>query len=191
MAKRHTKLARKGGRVPEARWKERFIRKLTETGYVSKSAEYAGVARTVVYEHREKDEVFRKAWEEAEERYVEALEAEADRRGALGMPKLKFYQGEMVKIRDPKNPKKWIPYVENEYSDALLMFRLKAKRPDRYRDNASVEFSGPGKGPVQVENKLANLDFGALASFLRGERATPVSESTPTTPPNPPTEPKK
>lgn len=34
-------------------------------------------------------------------------------------------------------------------SDTLLIFMLKGRKPEKYRDNASVEHSGKGGGPVQ------------------------------------------
>jgi hypothetical protein len=33
----------------------------------------------------------------------------------------------------------------------LIEFLLKARRPERYRDNVKVEHSGPGGGPVRFE----------------------------------------
>lgn len=37
-------------------------------------------------------------------------------------------------------------------SDVLLIFLLKAARPDIYRDNARVELTGAGGGPVRTAN---------------------------------------
>ena len=34
------------------------------------------------------------------------------------------------------------------YSDTLLIFRLKAEAPDKYRERISTEHSGPGGGPM-------------------------------------------
>lgn len=36
----------------------------------------------------------------------------------------------------------FIPYVEHEYSDVLLMFLLKGAKPDIYRDNVKQEITG-------------------------------------------------
>jgi hypothetical protein len=41
--------------------------------------------------------------------------------------------------------------VTRRYSPALLIFMLKARRPETYRDNAVVRVTGHDGGPVQVE----------------------------------------
>jgi hypothetical protein len=37
-------------------------------------------------------------------------------------------------------------------SDALIMFMLKARRPQQYKDRASFEHTGPSGGAVQIED---------------------------------------
>lgn len=37
-----------------------------------------------------------------------------------------------------------------ESSDTLLIFLLKARRPDKYKDRATHELTGKGGGPVQI-----------------------------------------
>jgi hypothetical protein len=60
---------------------------------------------------------------------VDTLEAEADRRAAEGTLRPVFYKGEQCgEIR--------------EYSDTLLIFRLKALRPEKYRERSNVAVSG-------------------------------------------------
>lgn len=49
-------------------------------------------------------------------------------------------------------------------SDALLMFLLKARRPDTYRETVRQEHSGPGGGPI-------SLQFEALTETELHERA--------------------
>ena len=67
---------------------------------------------------------------EAEEHAIQALETEARRRAMAGVDKPIFYKGQAVTC-------------VRAFSDGLLMFLLKAKRPDIYRDR------GPsGSGPV-------------------------------------------
>ena len=86
----------------------------------------SGYKRRTVYDWRRDDESFRQQWEDAVAQAVEALEAEADRRGVEGTLKPVFYQGEECgQIR--------------EYSDTLLIFRLKALAPSKYRENIKQE----------------------------------------------------
>ena len=112
-----------------AKKKEAFILALATTGNVTKACKKAKVSRPTVYKHKAIDPAFKELWEEAEDVYVELLEAEADRRAKTGTLKPVFYQGKEVgKIR--------------EFSDTLLMFRLKALRPDKYRENSTVKHDG-------------------------------------------------
>ena len=55
-------------------------------------------------------------------RMLPLLEAEADRRAVEGVVKPLFYKGQRL------------PVEVREYSDVLLMFRLKALRPEQYRE---------------------------------------------------------
>jgi hypothetical protein len=55
--------------------RKRFLTALAETGIVTLAAEIAGTSRTRVYELRKADEEFAAAWDEAEEKAADALEA--------------------------------------------------------------------------------------------------------------------
>lgn len=88
-----------------------------------------GISRNTAYEHRQQDEAFAIAWADVEEETTEAMEAEAYRRGTLGVEK-PIYQGGAL-----------VGYVQ-EFSDTLLIFMLKARRPDKYRENVKVEHGG-------------------------------------------------
>lgn len=116
-------------RTPEK--EDRFLAALAATGHVNHSAEAAGVARRTLYDWRAADEEFARRWEEAVVQSVERLEREADRRAAEGTLKPVFHQGvECGQIR--------------EYSDTLLIFRLKALAPDKYRERSMHEHVGAG-----------------------------------------------
>lgn len=101
----------------------RFLIALSETGSVLRSCELAQVARPTVYRWRESDKEFGKAWDAALERGTDALEDEAVRRAYHGTEK-PVYQGG-----------KKVGHVR-EYSDTLLIFMLKARRPERFKDRS-------------------------------------------------------
>ena len=83
----------------------------------------AGYTRAFVSELRKADADFARRWSEADNLAIERMEAEADRRAVDGTDKPVFYQGERCgEIR--------------EYSDTLLVFRLKARRPEVYRERS-------------------------------------------------------
>ncbi len=103
-------------------WKPRFIEALRQTGVVTRAARAAGVGRTTAYDHYKTDPDFARAWDDALEDACDEMEAEARRRAVEGTEKPVYYKGEVVgTIR--------------EYSDTLLIFLLKANRPEKYRDS--------------------------------------------------------
>jgi hypothetical protein len=127
--------------------KTAFLAAYARTGNISKAAEDAGVDRKLHYQWLKNDPAYPDAFTEAHEKSVERMEAEADRRAVQGLQKVKTYQGEIIMVpsdlTDPESPK--VPLIEHEYSDTLLIFRLKALKPEKYRDNASVDLTSGGK----------------------------------------------
>jgi hypothetical protein len=81
----------------------------------------AGYTLSAVRAFRKANAEFDGRWKEADDMAIERMEAEADRRAVDGTDKPVFYQGERCgEVR--------------EYSDSLLIFRLKARRPEVYRE---------------------------------------------------------
>lgn len=97
----------------------KFLKKLAQTANVSLSARYAGIATSTVYEHRAKLPSFAKAWDVAIGEALDALEHAVIERAASGVERAVFFGG------------KQIGTVRN-YSDALAMFMLRARRPEVY-----------------------------------------------------------
>ncbi len=108
---------------------KKFLTSLSRYGNVTKAVKAARVGRTTVYEWREEDELFAKAWDDAVEESADYLEAEAYRRAVTGTRKGIYHQGVLVT-------------TEKQYSDALLTLLLKANRPDKFRERSSVDHSG-------------------------------------------------
>jgi hypothetical protein len=107
-------------------WHEPFLAALAKIGNVRGACHATGVPRRTAYAHRTDCEAFARAWDEAVDEAVDILEAEAWRRAVEGTGRPVFYQGKQVgAIR--------------EYSDALLMFLLKAARPEKYRENFDLK----------------------------------------------------
>lgn len=104
---------------------------------VTKACELLGVGRTTVYEERQRDEEFAVGWADVEERVVERMEREAYRRAVEGVEKPLVSAGKLVT-------------TVSEYSDGLLTFLLKARRPEKYRDNVKVEHSGQTTTKLEV-----------------------------------------
>ena len=109
-------------------WRDAFIERLKATGNVTLAATGAGVTRQNAYQTRNRNKTFRRRWDDALDQAVDLLDGEARRR-ATGIKRDIYYAGKVVG-------------EENVYSDSLLMFLLKAHRPQLYRDNVKVEHSG-------------------------------------------------
>jgi hypothetical protein len=86
-----------------------------------------------VYELRKRNPAFAKAWDEAEERAADALEAEAWRRAVVGVQEPIVSSGKVVRDDDGQ------PLAIRRYSDALMLALLKARRPEKFKDRAVVE----------------------------------------------------
>ena len=114
--------------------KELFLLELMVDGNISAACERAGVHRPVMYDARNRSKVFREKWEKNRQIGLEALQDEAVRR-ASGWFEAREDGTEVFK-----------------YSDALLMFNLKAHFPEKYRDNykSPDEDNDVGR-PVYVE----------------------------------------
>ena len=89
----------------------------------------AGISRRTASRKRQSDQEFAAAWDEAIEAGTDALEDEAVRRAKDGYLKPVYHNG--VKVGEVR-----------EYSDTLLIFMLKARRPEKFRDNHHIEHSG-------------------------------------------------
>jgi hypothetical protein len=112
-------------------------------GMVSMTCELMGISRQTAYAERQRNEDFAVAWADIEEETTEAMEREAYRRAVEGVTTPMVSAG------------KHVTDVQN-YSDRLLEFMLKSRRPEKYRDRVDVNHSG------KVEKKV-KLDLGKLS----------------------------
>jgi hypothetical protein len=113
---------KQAGHFRTEKWKRIFIEELARSGNVLLSSRKAGVNRATVYVARKDDPAFADQWDDAIDEAVDLLEAVARGRAVNGTEKPVYRGGVQVgTIR--------------EYSDTLLMFLLKAHRPERFRDS--------------------------------------------------------
>jgi len=106
----------------------RFLERLARTGSIPLAIDEAGVSRHRLYALRREDAEFAELWDEAVEAGIEALEGEAMRRAIEGVEEPVHYHGKRID-------------VITRYSDRLLMFLLRAHRPEKYREHVAVEAS--------------------------------------------------
>ncbi len=123
-------------------YKRAFLAAFRETGNVRLAREVAKVGRSSHYRWLEKDPEYREAFDVAKEDAADVLEAEAHRRAVDGW----------------EEPVGWYKGVAGgtvrRYSDVLLIFLLKALRPERYRER------------YEIKGTLANLDLRRLPDDL-------------------------
>lgn len=137
---------------------ERFVEQLGAGWSVTHAAREVGVAKQRLYELRATDEGFALQWAIAYETGTQALEDEARRRAVDGVEEPVYQRGELVGgIR--------------RYDTPLLMFLLRARRPDTYRDNVTVAVK---QYPVieareeAMRNAVGGPTLAELETFLRG-----------------------
>lgn len=118
--------ARTSRTVEKGDWKNVFLAELAICGIVGSACKKAKIGRTTAYKTRDEDEDFAAAWDAALDTAVDAMEAEAWRRGTKGVLKPVYQSG------------KEVGHVR-EYSDTLLIFMLKGARPEKYRDRQQID----------------------------------------------------
>jgi len=115
-------------RVQNQEWRTAFLKKLAKTGIVCVSCKSARVDRSTAYRLRKSDAKFKERWDEAIEAAVESMELECRRRAVDGVKKPVYQGGKLVG-------------EITEFSDTLLIFMLKALRPEKYRDRYESKVS--------------------------------------------------
>lgn len=127
---------------------------------VKHAAESIHVPRQQMYVYRTADATLAAAWDAALDEGTEALEQEAKRRAVDGTDKPVYQQGMVVgHIR--------------EYSDTLLIFLLKARKPLTYRERVDVQHSGTVKHEHYDLTKLSDPELVQLEQVLASATADP------------------
>jgi hypothetical protein len=138
-------------RARDERWsRDAFLAAFEETGMVSRACEAIGISRQTAYMERQRNEGFAIDWADVEERTTETMEREAYRRAVEGITEPVVSAGKHVTD-------------VTSYSDRLLEFMLKARRPEKYRDRVDVKHSGGIEQRVKVDlTKLDDTELEAL-----------------------------
>jgi hypothetical protein len=124
--------------------KERIIAALREGLSPTYAVRKAGLSRAEAYRWRKEDSEFKRQWEEAVSEGVDLLEDEAQRRAVDG-----------YNVRDIYNKNREVIGQVRKYSDSLLMFLLKSRRPERY--NRPVESVPRVERRISLEEARARL----------------------------------
>jgi len=113
-------MARRTARNTQRR-KTKFLEAYKLAGTASEAARLTGIPRDTHKEWLRKSETYRQAFQEADDAATEVLEKEALRRAVEGREETVYFNGQPCG-------------TVRKYSDVLLIFLLKAKRPDVYRE---------------------------------------------------------
>lgn len=142
-----------------------FLMALADCSSVRDAAKLAEYEFLDVYRYANEDPEFEKAMLVAQEAAVQKMESEADRRGMHGVQKDVYYQGEVVG-------------QETVYSDALLMMRLKALKPDKYRERLDVTGDDGVKAPGRTlhDDKKARTPVINVTIERKAKSVTKASE---------------
>ena len=122
-----TQNAQQRGAYKQAK-KALFIEAFRKAGTIWGAARAVGISRGSVYDWKENDPEFAQAFQEADEEITELLETTAIQRAVEGVSQPVVYKGRVVRDKDGQPVE-----ARREHSDALLMFLLKARRPEKYR----------------------------------------------------------
>ncbi len=121
-----------------------FLEALHNGASISSAAKSAAYGRTSIYQWRKDNPDFAFAWDEAVDCGTDLLEDEALRRAKDGVDEPRFYEGKVC------------GYVRR-YSDTLIIFLLKARRPEKYRDRLVAQHQGADGGPARLKKTLPSL----------------------------------
>jgi hypothetical protein len=159
-----------GSRRHTPHQKKRFLEHFAEFGNVSTAAKLAGIDRTTVYFWQEIDDEFAEGFRQADLKATEVLEAEARRRAVEGVTSETPVRGRNGELLDT--------IVETKYSDTLLIFLLKARSPEKYRDRHDITSGGQ---PIQPAYDLDLVIEQRLAAMAARGQSAPALASPGTT----------
>lgn len=128
----------------------RFLEELAKGLSHSAASAASGLAKRTAYDRRAADPEFAKAWDEAEQTGTDRMEDELLRRAVDGVDEPVFYLGQVV------------GHVK-KFSDTALIFALKARRPEKYRER--FEHTGANGGPIETKD-VGDLDVARRIAFV-------------------------
>ena len=128
------------------------------------------------YALRNRDPGFAEEWDRAVQLANDKLIVEARRRAIEGVPKLRTFKDQLIKITDPETGEER-PLEDREYSDRLMELLLKGGHPDRFVERRIVEsihHKAPGGWTITKDDIAALSDHQAeqLMAIIASVRRT-------------------
>lgn len=141
-----------------------FLDALRQGYSVTHAATLIGLRRETLYRARHRDAAFAAAWDDASESGADRLEDEALRRAVEGHRTEKTVTSAGRVLRDEHG--NVLKDVTIDYSDTLLIFLLKGRRPDKYaerhRHNHTIK--------AEAERLAAELGMDVAEVLAEAER---------------------
>lgn len=117
-------------------WHERWLLAFEETGNVGRACKVCGISRQTAYKHRELFPDFAVKWDELREQHTDEIEQVAVERALSAK------------------------------SDVMLIFLLKSRRPEVYRERTGIDLTMV-KPPKPLE-EMSDEELDAYSASLRG-----------------------
>ena len=121
----------------------KFFAALQTGASITVACKEASYQRSAAYRWRKDNTDFATNWNEAQDIAADLLEEEADRRARDGYDEVTTRDG--------------VATIKNKRSDMLLLARLRAMRPERYREGGAAQGSKTVKLEIIVRNHLKEL----------------------------------
>ena len=142
--------------------RRRFLERYAESGSIGLASAHAGVSRRTHLNWKKSDGKFAEAFGDAQESAVDGLEQEAMRRAKDGVSQPVYHQGKEVG-------------TIQKYSDILLIFMLRALKPEKYRDN----FGQSSETWTELDTRMSDAKASLAKKLERLCAQHPVSQGTP------------
>lgn len=145
--------------------KRAFLAAYSTCASIRKAAEYSDIDRSTHYVWMREDPLYAEAFETAKVLAAESLEDEAVRRAHEGTLKPVYQGGKLV------------GHI-NEYSDTLMIFLLKGKMPEKYRERYEQHLTGKDGGPIELVTDTREQFLSRIAGLAARTAETPGSSET-------------
>jgi hypothetical protein len=143
--------------------KRRFLERYAETGFIQLPSRHASVSRATHLNWHKMDKQFAAAWEDANAIAVEGIDHEARQRAVEGTLEPVYYGGRPVD-------------AVRRYSDLLLIFLLKATKPEKYRESYNGFCEQPKVNRETLMNEI-HRKLARLARFQNPDIFTPSAST--------------
>lgn len=169
-----------------------FLAAYVRTASITKAARAAKIERQLHYRWLLDDPEYPKLFASAQTEAAQVLEDEAIRRAHEGILEPLVYKGQfqykqrpkkdaagnVVKVGDRVVMEDYgAPLAIRSYSDGMMMFLLRGFLPNKYKENGSLELTGPGGGAIALSDpRLGSLSDDELEVLINVAKKLDPSE---------------